>query len=99
MEFLTTLTTTVPEGTTDEIVAETRAREALRAAELIKQGHLIRLWRPPLEPGEWRSILLWSADSESELEDLLGSLPLRPWMTVEITPLQPHPSDPVGNNA
>jgi len=25
---------------------------------------------------------------------MLRSLPLDPWMTVEITPLSPHPSDP-----
>jgi muconolactone D-isomerase len=94
MEFLTNLITTVPEGTADETVDETKSREAVRAAELAEQGHLLRLWRPPLQPGEWRSLGLWSADTEDELRSILATLPLHVWMRVEITPLSPHPNDP-----
>jgi hypothetical protein len=50
---------TVPKGTSPSKVDELRsAAEAMcaRAAELAKAGHLVRLWRPPLGPGEWRSI-------------------------------------------
>ena len=53
MEYLTDLITTVPEGTSPVKVDELRAAEAVRAAELTKAGHLVRLWRPPLGPGEW----------------------------------------------
>ena len=74
-------------------VAE-QAAEALRAAELAKAGHLIRLWRPPLKPGEWRSIGLFRAADEAELRQILDSLPLHIWMKVTITPLTPHPNDP-----
>jgi muconolactone D-isomerase len=56
MEYLTDLVTTVPEGTSPVKVDELRAAEAVRAAELAKAGHLVRLWRPPLGPGEWHSI-------------------------------------------
>jgi muconolactone delta-isomerase len=42
-------------------VDELRAAEAMRAAELAKAGHLVRPWRPPLGPGEWRSIGLFRA--------------------------------------
>ncbi len=34
MEYLVTMTTHVPEGTPDEAVADVRAREAARSAEL-----------------------------------------------------------------
>src|SRR5437016_2011262 len=61
MEFLVTMTTLVPDGTTDEAVAEIRGREAARSRELAAQGHLVRLWRPPLQPGEWRTIGLFAA--------------------------------------
>jgi muconolactone D-isomerase len=71
-----------------------RAAEAVRAAELAKAGHLIRLWRPPLNPGEWCSIELFRAANEAELRDVLDSLPLHTWMKVTITPLNPHPNDP-----
>ena len=46
MEYLTDMVTTVPEGTSPSKVDEMRAAEAVRAAELAKAGHLVRLWRP-----------------------------------------------------
>ena len=88
MEYLTDLVTTVPEGTSPVKVDE------LRAAELAKAGYLVRLWRPPLGPGEWRSIGLFRAADEAELREVLASLPLHIWMKVTITPLTPHPNDP-----
>jgi muconolactone D-isomerase len=94
MEFLTDMVTKVPDGTSPEKVDELRAAEAVRAAELAKKGHLVRLWRPPLGPGEWRSIGLFRAANERELREILDSLPLHIWMKVTITPLSPHPNDP-----
>ena len=94
MEYLTEQVTTVPEGTSSTKVDELRAAEAVRAAEIAKAGHLIRLWRPPLGPGEWRSIGLFRAADEAELRKVLASLPLHIWMKVTITPLTPHPNDP-----
>ncbi len=94
MEFLVTMTTQVPDGTPDDAVADMRAREAARAKELADDGHLLRLWRPPLQPGEWRSIGLFAADDEVALEKVLASMPLRVWRTDAVTPLSPHPSDP-----
>ena len=46
MEFLIDMVTTVPEGTSPAKVDELRAAESVRAAELAKAGHLVRLWRP-----------------------------------------------------
>jgi muconolactone D-isomerase len=34
--------------------------------------------------------------AEGQLRQILASLPLHIWMTVEITPLRPHHNDPVG---
>ena len=64
MEFLTELVTSVPEGTEEATVDETKAREAERAVELAAAGHLLRLWKPPAEPGQWRTLGLFSADDE-----------------------------------
>jgi muconolactone D-isomerase len=94
MEYLTDMVTTVPEGTSPAKVDELRAAEAVRAAELARQGHMVRLWRPPLGPGEWRSLGLFRAADEAELRAILDSLPLHVWMKVTITPLTPHPNDP-----
>ena len=94
MEFLADMRTYVPDGTPDSEVDDTKAREAARARELAEQGHLLRLWKPPVQTGEWRTIGLWRADNEQELHALLTTLPLHAWMKVDVTPLVPHPNDP-----
>ena len=94
MEYLTDMVTKVAEGTSSTKVDELRSAEAVRAADLAKAGYLVRLWRPPLGPGEWRSIGLFRAADEAELREILASLPLHIWMQVTITPLNPHPNDP-----
>jgi muconolactone D-isomerase len=94
MEFLVDMVTTVPDGTSDDAVADMRGREARRAAELVEQGSLLRLWRPPLAPGQWRTWGLFSAADADALESVLASMPLRVWRLDTVTPLSPHPSDP-----
>ncbi|OBG92046.1 muconolactone delta-isomerase [Mycobacterium sp. E3251] len=94
MEFLVTMTTHVPDGTPTETVDEVRAREAAHSRELAEQGHLLRLWRPPLRPGEWRTLGLFAAADADRLEEVLASMPLRVWRTDKVTPLAPHPNDP-----
>ena len=94
MEFLVTMTTHVPEGTSEQAVADIRRREEVRSRELAEQGHLLRLWRPPLQPGEWRTLGLFSARDADQLEEVLASMPLRVWRSDEVTPLSPHPNDP-----
>jgi len=94
MEFLVTMTTHVPDGTPAAEVDRVRAREAARSRELAAQGHLLRLWRPPLQPGEWRTLGLFAADDGAQLEEVLASMPLRVWRTDQVTPLSPHPNDP-----
>jgi muconolactone delta-isomerase len=94
MEFLVTMTTRVPDGTPDDTVAAVKAREAARSRELAAEGHLLRLWRPPLEPGEWRTLGLFAADDGVALEKKLASMPLRVWRTDDVTPLSAHPNDP-----
>jgi muconolactone delta-isomerase len=96
MEFLVTMTTHVPDGTPTETVDEVRAREAAHSRELAAHGHLLRLFRPPLQPGEWRTLGLFAADGDDQLEDVLASMPLRIWRTDEVTPLAAHPNDPGG---
>jgi muconolactone D-isomerase len=94
MEYLVTMTTSVPEGTTEAEVDEVRGREAERSRVLAREGKLLRLWRPPLRPGEWRSLGLFSAASPEALEETLSSMPLRVWRTDEVLALSRHPNDP-----
>jgi muconolactone delta-isomerase len=94
VEYLVNMITHVPEGTRDEQVDDVRAREAAHTRELVAQGHVLRLWRPPLVPGEWRTVGLLAAGDAAELERVLASMPLRVWRTDEITELPTHPNDP-----
>jgi muconolactone delta-isomerase len=93
-EYLVTMTTHVPDGTSQQSVDLIKDREAVRADELAAQGHLLRLWRPPLQPGEWRTIGLFAADDDIALEKNLASMPLRVWRTDDVTALSHHPNDP-----
>ena len=81
MEFLVRFDVTVPDGMPGSEVTERLSDEASAAAG---QGHLVRLWRPPVAPGESKAIGLYRADSEAELDGLLAALPLDGWMI-------PHP--------
>ena len=92
MEFLTEVTITVPEGTSDDDVRAAIEAERARARVLAEQGHLVRIWRPRRRG--WANVGLWRAANEAELRSILESLPLFPWMSIDIRPLDPHPSDP-----
>jgi muconolactone delta-isomerase len=94
MEYLVTMTTHVPDGTPKPAVDDVVTREAARSRELAAEGRLLRLWRPPLQPGEWRSLGLFAADDDAQLEQTLASMPLRVWRTDQVTPLGHHPNDP-----
>ncbi len=94
MEYFVDMTTHVPTGTPEETVDDIRGREAARARELAADGRLLRLWRPPLAPGEWRTFGLFAAEDDRELDETLASMPLHVWRTDVVTPLLPHPNDP-----
>jgi muconolactone delta-isomerase len=94
MEYFVGMTTHVPDGTSQEAVDDVRTREAAHSRQLAAQGHLLRLWRPPLQPGEWRSLGLFAAEDDDQLEKVLASMPLRMWRTDDVTPLSPHPNNP-----
>jgi muconolactone D-isomerase len=93
MEFLVEFDVTVPEGTPAAEVDQRVRAEAAAAADLAAAGHLVRLWKPPVAPGETKAVGLYRADSGPQLA-LLRALPLNGWMDTAVTPLEPHPNDP-----
>lgn len=52
-----------------------------------------RLWRPPVEPGEWRTLGLFSGESGQQLEKMLASMPLARVAQRRVTPLAPDPNE------
>jgi len=99
MEFLVELELNVPDGTPESDVQERVSAEASASANLAREGHLVRLWRPSVAPGERKAVGLYRADSEAQLDGLLGALPLSGWMQITVTPLEPHPNDPTSTRA
>jgi muconolactone D-isomerase len=94
MDYLVDFTLMVPEGTPASELELRTAGEGTRVAELAAQGHALRVWKPLPEDGRSRVIGLYRAADDTELQAILDSLPLRPWMEISVTALAEHPNDP-----
>jgi muconolactone D-isomerase len=90
-EFLVRIEIDLPIDLAEEQARELTRREGERARELAADGCLIRLWRVP---GRRANIGLWSAADATDLHQALTSLPLFPYMRIQVEPLARHPSDP-----
>jgi muconolactone D-isomerase len=94
MEFLVEFEIEIPAGTAESEVKDREDAEAEAAAKLVEEGHLVRVWKLPVESGKTPVLGLYRAGSDTELDGLLRALPLYEWMRVSVTPLAPHPNDP-----
>ena len=94
MEYLIDFTIDIPAGTPATEVDQRSQAEADRVSVLATEGHVLRVWRPTPDDGRWRATSLYRADDEAELNAILESLPLYPWMTISVRALAPHPNDP-----
>jgi muconolactone D-isomerase len=65
-----------------------RERENARAAELIAEGTMVRIWRIV---GRVANVSLWHADTLEGLHAVLMSMPMFPYMKIEVTPVIDHP--------
>ncbi len=90
-EFLVRMENLLPAGSTRERAELVRA-EAARAGELAAAGILVRLWRVT---GRRANVGIWRAPTTAALHDALASLPLFPYLDIEVIPLARHPNDPV----
>lgn len=91
MEFLLHITVTwPPDGDPDE-KARRIAGEAARARELADAGVIKRVWRIP---GQWANWGLWEAPDATAIHEAVTSLPMWPYLEVEVYPLAAHPNDP-----
>jgi len=92
MEFLVTMTTLVPDGTTDEAVAEIRGREAVRSREACRAGPPVAPMATSAAAGEWRTIGLFAAADDVELEGVLASMPFGSGAPIRWFALGPIPT-------
>lgn len=91
MEFLLKITVTFPPDGDPEEKARRIAAEGVRARELAAEGIIKRVWRIP---GQWANYGIWEAPDATTIHDAVTSLPMWPYLEVEVTPLAAHPNDP-----
>ena len=94
MDYLVEFIITIPDDAPPAAIEQRLAGETTRVAELAAQGHVLRVWKPLPEDGRRRALGLYHAASDEELEAILDSLPLRPWMEISVTALAEHANDP-----
>lgn len=86
-EFLVEIEVELPPSTPGDERAALVAAEAARGRELRDAGSIVRMWRVP---GRRASVGIWKAADASELHELIVSLPLFPWMNVQVRALADH---------
>ncbi|EXF95954.1 muconolactone delta-isomerase [Pseudomonas fluorescens HK44] len=79
----------IPRDIPADTVEAIKIAEKKRATELQEAGKWPHLWRIV---GQYSNISILDVASNDELHQLLSSLPLFPYMTIQVTPLAKHPS-------
>ena len=88
MLFHVRINVRIPHDVDPEKLKELSAKEHERAKELQLQRKWVHLWRLA---GKYANISIFDVDSPAELHEILNSLPLYPFMEVEIAALCHHP--------
>ena len=97
MEALVHLTTVMPSSMPKREWDEILAAEHESATKLVESGTIKSIWRVP--GGGWKNVGIWEAADATELQALIESLPMYPWLTAEVTPLARHPlTEPEGGS-
>lgn len=91
MEFLVRIEIRWPPERPAEERKRIFAQELEAGQELARAGALRRLWRIP---GRWANWSLYEVEDATALHAALTSLPLYPWMDIEVHALAEHPNDP-----
>lgn len=78
-----------PFGLDKSRAEELKSAEKKFSQDLQRQGKWIHLWRVA---GTYSNISVFNVETSEELHDILWSLPLFPFMQIEVTALSRHPS-------
>jgi muconolactone D-isomerase len=88
MLFQVAITVRIPHDADPAKIKQLGAQEHERAAELQRQGKWLHLWRVV---GKFANVSIFKVETPAELHEILESLPLHPYMEVEVTALCRHP--------
>ena len=88
MLFYVYITVRIPHDADPEQVRKLGEQEHERAKALQEQGKWLHLWRVA---GKFANVSIFEVESPAELHEILNSLPLYPFMEVDVTALCRHP--------
>ena len=94
MLFLLRIDVSIPADMPQTDKDKLRERENARAAELIAEGTMQGIWRIV---GRIANNSLWKADTLEILHDKVSSMPMFPYMKIDVTPLINHPMTEIAN--
>ncbi|WP_425842104.1 muconolactone Delta-isomerase family protein [Streptomyces fractus] len=80
----------IPRDLAPDERADLVAREKAYCHELQKSGEWVHIWRCV---GQYSNLSVFDVADNEALHTILWSLPLFPFMSIEVTPLAQHPSD------
>lgn len=89
MLFAVRMDVDVPRDLDPAVRDETIAREKAYSQDLQRSGEWTHIWRVV---GQYSNLSIFDVESNERLHEILWSLPLFPYMTLEVTPLAAHPS-------
>jgi muconolactone D-isomerase len=95
MLFHVRMNVNLPVSMPPEQAAQLKQDEKALAARLQEEGKWRHLWRIA---GQYANISIFDVASVDELHALLTSLPLFPYMQIEVMPLCRHPSSVRSND-
>ncbi len=96
MLFQVEMTVRLPHDMPQEQADRLKATERERAQGLQREGKWRHLWRIA---GQYANTSIFDVSGAQELHDILSSLPLFPFMTIEVKALCRHPSSIRDNDA
>ncbi len=96
MQFMVRIVVRLPGDWSKEKVEELAARETARGMQFVKEGKLRRIFRIV---GQRANFSIWEAATLEEMHATLFSLPMHPFMDVEVTPIIEHSTTQAWNAA
>lgn len=89
MLYLVHMQVRIPADADKALVERLKSEEKAFSERLQREGRWRHLWRVA---GQYANVSVFDVDSHDELHTLLSSLPLFPYMAINVTPLARHPS-------
>jgi len=89
MLFHVRMNVSLPQTMREAEALDLKKREKEIAQQLQSSGQWRHLWRIA---GQYANISIFDVDSVAELHDLISTLPLFPYMQIDVMPLCRHPS-------